>query len=144
MHQSLLKKVDLTSLKSQVDKLAVEKLETNQADLSKLSDVRDNDVVKKTVYGDLVKKVNAIDTSKLVSKRKHNSDKEGFGRNIEEVENKVPDISALNAKATKIENKIPDKSHLVTNAKLNAEISKIENKMPDATGLVKKKFLTQN
>ena len=39
--------------------------------MSKLSDELDNDVVKKSVYGELVKKVNSIhafDTSKLVTK----------------------------------------------------------------------------
>ena len=86
----------------------------------------------------------AIDTSKLVSQRKHSSDKEDFGKDIEEVEIKIPDISAFNTKSTEIEIKIPDISHLVTNAKLNVKATKIENKIPDATGLVKKQILTQN
>ena len=34
-------------------------------DLSKLSDVVENDVVKKTVYDKLVAKVNSIDTSEF-------------------------------------------------------------------------------
>ena len=45
------------------------KLETNPVDLSKLSDVVKNEVVKKSEYNELVKKVNAIqttDTSNLV------------------------------------------------------------------------------
>ena len=37
-------------------------------DLSKLSNVVDNDVAKKTVYNQLVTKVNAINSSKLVKK----------------------------------------------------------------------------
>ena len=37
-------------------------------DLSKLSDVVKNDVVKKTVYDKLVTKVNSIDTSEFVLK----------------------------------------------------------------------------
>ena len=40
-------------------------------DLSKLSDVVKNDVVKKTVYDKLVAKVNSIDTSGI----KYNTDK---------------------------------------------------------------------
>ena len=43
-------------------------------DLSKLSDVVKNDVVKKTVYDKLVAKVNAIDTSDFVLKTKYDTD----------------------------------------------------------------------
>ena len=39
-------------------------------DLSKLSDVVKNDVVKKAVYDSLVAKVNNIDTSRFVLKTK--------------------------------------------------------------------------
>ena len=45
------------------------KLETNPVDLSKLSDIVKNEVVKKSEYNELVKKVNATqttDTSNLV------------------------------------------------------------------------------
>ena len=44
-------------------------------DLSKLSDVVKNDVVKKTVYDKLVAKVNNIDTNDFVLKTKYNADK---------------------------------------------------------------------
>ena len=44
-------------------------------DLSKLSDVVKNDVVKKTVYDKLVAKVNSIDTSAFVLKTKYDTDK---------------------------------------------------------------------
>ena len=47
-------------MKSKVDKLDVDKLEPVPADLSKLSDLVKTDVVKKTEYKQLVKKVNAI------------------------------------------------------------------------------------
>ena len=62
MHQNMLKKDDLTNLKSDIDKLDIGNLETNPADLSKLSNTVENDVVEKTVYGELVEKVNAIQT----------------------------------------------------------------------------------
>ena len=58
-------------MKSKVDKLEVGKLETTPVDLSKLSNVVKNDVVRKTEYNELVKKVNKInttDTSDLVKK----------------------------------------------------------------------------
>ena len=48
-HQNLLKKGDLSSHKSKVKKLEVNKLETIANDLRKLKDVIDNDVYKKTV-----------------------------------------------------------------------------------------------
>ena len=62
------KKDDLASLKSDVDESDFHKLKTVPFDLSKLSSVVNNDVVKRTVYDKLVAKVNAIDTNEFVSK----------------------------------------------------------------------------
>ena len=73
-------------------------------DLSKLSDVVENDVVKKDVYDKLVAKVNSIDTSRFVLKTSYGTDKN-------ELENKILDTSGLvkktdyNAKITEIEDK---------------------------------------
>ena len=44
-------------------------------DLSKLSDVVKNDVVKKAVYDKLATRVNNIDTSEFVLKTKYQTDK---------------------------------------------------------------------
>ena len=60
-------KSDLASLKTEVDKLDIDKLLPVPVDLSKLSDVVKKDV-KKPVYDKLVKKVNNIDTSEFVLK----------------------------------------------------------------------------
>ena len=68
-------KTNLGSLKTEVDKLDIDKLAPVPVDLSKLSDVVKNDVVKKTVYDKLVAKVNSIDTSEFVLKNKYNADK---------------------------------------------------------------------
>ena len=68
-------KPDLASLKAEVDQIDVEKLKTVPAELRKLSNVVNNDVVKKTVYDELVAKVNNIDTSGFVLKTKYNTDK---------------------------------------------------------------------
>ena len=60
---------NLSNLKSKIDKLDIGKLETTPVNLSKVSNVVKTDVVKKTEYDELVKKVNKInttDTSKLV------------------------------------------------------------------------------
>ena len=54
------KKADLASLKSDVGKLDIDKLETVPADLNKLSNILKNNVIKKTVHAELVIKVNAI------------------------------------------------------------------------------------
>ena len=59
-------KTNLANLKSEVDKSDVDKLTTVPVDLSKLSNVVKNDVVKKTVYNKLDAKVNNIDTSGFV------------------------------------------------------------------------------
>ena len=55
---SLVLKTNLATLESEVDKLDIEKLAPVPVDLSKLSDVLKNDVVKKTLYDKLVAKVN--------------------------------------------------------------------------------------
>ena len=57
-------------------------------DLSKLSDLVKNDVVKKDAYNKLVAKVNNIDVSGFVLKTKYDTDKS-------ELENKIPDTSGL-------------------------------------------------
>ena len=54
---------NLASLKTEVDKLDIDKLVPVPVDLSKISDVVKNDVVKKIVHDKLVAKVNSIDTS---------------------------------------------------------------------------------
>ena len=103
-------------------------------DLSKLSDVVKNDVVKKTAYDKLVAKVNSIDTSAFVLKTKYDTDKS-------ESENKIRDTSGFvkktdyNIKITEIERKIPDGSNLATKTALIT----VENKIPSVRSLVKKK-----
>ena len=130
-------KTNLANLKTEVDKLDIDKLATVPVDLSKLSNVVKNDVVKKTVYDKLVAKVNSIDTSRFVLKTKYDTDKS-------EVENKIPDTSGLvkktgyNAKITEIEGKTPGISSLATNAALTI----VENKIPNITSLVKKQIMT--
>ena len=63
-------KANLANLKTQVDKLYINKLAPVPGDLSKLSGVVKNDVVEKTVYDKLVAKVNSINTSVFVLKTK--------------------------------------------------------------------------
>ena len=65
------------SLKTEVDKLDIDKLVPFPVDLNKLSNVVKNDVVKKTVYDKLVPKVNSIDTSRFILKSNYDTYKAG-------------------------------------------------------------------
>ena len=56
-------KTNLASLKTELDKLDIDKLVSVPIDLSKLSDVLKNDAVKNDVYNKLVAKVVNINTS---------------------------------------------------------------------------------
>ena len=117
-------KTNLSNLKTELDKLDIDKLVPVPVDLIKLSDVVKNDVVKKGVYDKLVAKVNNIDTSRFVLKTKYDTDKS-------ELENKIPDTSGLvkktdyDAKQTDIEGKIPD----VTNLATKTALTTVENKI---------------
>ena len=84
-------KTNLANLKTEVDKLDVDKLATIPVDLSKLSNVVKTDVLKKTDYNKLVTKVDNIDTSGLVKKANYTT-------KITEIEGKIPDISDLATK----------------------------------------------
>ena len=68
-------KTNLTNLKTEVDKLDTDKLKTVPVDLSRLTNVLKNEVVKKTEYDKLVDKVNSIDTNKFLLKTKYDTDK---------------------------------------------------------------------
>ena len=81
-------KTNLANLKSEVDKLDVDKSKSIPTDLSKSSDVVKNDTVKKTDYNKLVTKVDNIDTSGLVKKTDYNT-------KISEIEDKITDTSNL-------------------------------------------------
>ena len=69
-------KTNLVNLKTEVHKLEVDKLVPVPVDLSKLSDIVKNAVVKKTMYDQLVAKVKNIDTSDFVFKTKYNAEKQ--------------------------------------------------------------------
>ena len=95
--------------------------------LSKLSDVVKNDVVKKTVYNKLVVKVDNIDISDFVWQTKYNADKT-------ELEKKIPNVTGFVKKGnlTELENKNPDVSSLATKPALTVA----ENKIPSVRNLV--------
>ena len=107
---------NLNNLKSKVDKFDVDKLIPVPVNLSKLSDVLKNDVVKKDVY-----------------KAK-----------IKNIEDKITEITNLTTKTTlndetnKVKGEIPNITNLATKTSLNA----VENKIRSVSNLVKK-IITQ-
>ena len=125
-------KTNLASLKAEVDQLDIDKLVPVPVDLSKLSDVVKNDVVKKAVYDKLVTKVNNIDTSDFVLKTKYQTDKKELEKKIHNVIGFVKKV-----KLTELQNKCPDVSSLATKPILTA----VENKIPSVSNLVKKNML---
>ena len=133
-------KKNLASLKTEVDKIDVDKLKTVPVDLAKLSNVVKNDVVKKTEYNKSVTKVDNIDTTNFVLKTKDEKDGSDFEDKLSKIDKKIPDVSDmvketdLNAKITEVEGKIPSISGLATNSASTA----IENKKPGVSSLVKK------
>ena len=148
-------KTNLANLKAEVGKLDIDKLVmTNPDDLSKLSNVLKNDVIKKTDYNARINKTEnkipdisnlatttalttvenkILDTSNPVKKTDYNT-------KIPEIENEIPDMSNLVTKIalTSIENKIPNISRLATKTELTA----VENKIPDMSNLATKNALT--
>ena len=128
-------KTNLANLKTEVDKLDIDKLKPLPDDVSKLSNVVTNDVVKKTNYNaKIIETENKIpNISNLATKT-----------SLSTVENKIPDASGLvkktdyNTKITEIENKIPGTSNLATKTALTS----VENKIPNINGLATKTELT--
>ena len=100
IRQALLKKVDLASLKSNVDKLDIDKLENVPSGLSSLES-----------------KVDKLDVDKLVPVPVD------LIKLSDVVKNDVVKKDVYNAKIKDIEDKIPDITNLATNTSLNAKIN---------------------
>ena len=102
-------KTNLAALKSQLDKIGVDKLKTTPTDLAKLSNLVKNDVVKKTDYNTKVTsieaqkagltkntvdnladitKLKAIDTNSFVTRTKFSADTNALDDKIDGVEKK--------------------------------------------------------
>ena len=103
-----------------MDKLDVDQLVTASVDLSKLSDVLKNDVVKKDIYN----------------------------AKIKNIEDQIPDITnlasnfTLNAKINKVKSKINNITNLPTTAALNANINEAKNKITNITNVATTTALT--
>ena len=109
---SFASKTNLAALKTEVDKVDVDKLKTTPTDLAKLSNVVKNDVVKKTDYNAKVTsiegqiagitkntidnladitKLKAVDTSNFVTRTKFSADTNALDDKVDGVE-KNPQI----------------------------------------------------
>ena len=86
---------NLASLKTEFDKIDVDKLKTVPVDLAKLSNVVKNDVAKKTEHNSLKTKVDNIDTTTFVLKTKYEKDGSDFEDKISKIDKKIPDVSDL-------------------------------------------------
>ena len=141
---SFASKTNLAALKTEVDKIDVDKLKTAPTDLAKLSNVVKNDVVKKTDYNTKVTsieaqiagltkntvdnladitKLKAIDTNTFVLKTKLASDVTISENKIDTVEKKT-DISGLATKTSL-------NSYLQTST-FNSRVTEVENKIKAA------------
>ena len=148
-------KTNLTALKTEVDKIDAGKLKTVPVDLTKLSNVANNDVVKKTDYnakvtsiesqiagvtkktldnlGDITK-LKAVDTSSFVLKTKLVSDVTTLENEIDTIDKKIPDISRLATKTSLT-------SYLQTTT-FNSKVTEVENKIK-ATDIIAKSANTK-
>ena len=152
----LLVKLNLAALKTEVDKIDADKLNTVPVDLAKLTNAVENDLVKKTVYNTKVTiietqiagltknavdnladiiKLKAIDTNSFVLKTKLASDVVTTLENkIDTVDKKIPDISGLATKTSLT-------SYLQT-ATFNSKVAEVENKIR-ATDIIAKSANTK-
>ena len=114
--------------KSKLDKLDVDKLVPVPFDLSKLSDIVKNNVVKKNVYKAKIKNIEdkVPDITKLATNTTLNT-------KMNEVKGEIPSINKLTSTAalTTVENRIPNVSNLVKKCNYNKNINKIEKKITD-------------
>ena len=78
-------KTNLAALKTEVDKIDIDKLKTVPDDLAKLSNVVKNEVVKKTDFS----------ADNYVTRTKFSTDTNSLDDKIDKVEKKIPDVSRL-------------------------------------------------
>ena len=139
---SFVNKTNLAALKTEVDKIDVDKLKTTPIELDRLSNLVKNDVVKKNDYNTKVTsieaqiagltkntvdnladitKLKAIDTNSFVLKTKLTSDVTTLENKTDTVDKKIPDISGLTTKTSL-------NSYLQTST-FNSKVTEVENKI---------------
>ena len=154
---SFASKTNLAALKTEVDKIDVDKLKTTPTDLAKLSNVVKNDVVKETDYNAKVTsiegqiagvtknttdnlndiaKLKAVDTSNFVLKTKFSADINTLDDKIDGVEKEIPDISGLATKTSL-------NDYLKTSA-FTSKVTEVESKIKDTDIIAKSAFTKAN
>ena len=147
---SFASKTNLPALKTEVNKIDVDKLKTTPIDLDRLSNLVKNDVVKKTDYntkvtsieGQLagitkntidnladITKLKAVHTSNFVLKTKLASDVNTLENKIDTVDKKIPDISGIATKTSL-------NDYLQTST-FNSKVTEVENKIKAADIIAK-------
>ena len=150
---SFASKTNLAALKTEVDKLDTDKLKTTPADITKLTNAVDNDLVKKTVYNAKVTaiesqiagvtqsatnnlaeitKLKAVDTTSFATKTQLSSDKNALDDKIDKVDKKIPDISGLATK-TSFSNYLQTTTFNSKVTELQGKITTAEGKIPSIT-----------
>ena len=147
---SFASKTNLAALKTEVDKIDADKLKATPADLAKLTNAVEYDVVKKTDYitkvtsieaqiaaltkntvdnlADITK-LKAIDTNSFVTRTKFSTDANALDDKIDGVEKKIPDISGLATKTS-----LNSYFEIST---FNSKVTEVENKIKDADIIAK-------
>ena len=87
---SFASKTNLVALKTEVDKIDVDKLKTVTDDLAKLSNVVKNEVVKKTDFS----------ADNYVTRTKFSTDTNALDDKIDKVDKKIPNVSNLATKSS--------------------------------------------
>ena len=152
---SFASKTNLAALKTEVDKIDADKLKTTPADLAKLTNAVEHDVVKKTHYNtkvtsieaqiaELTKntadnladitKLKAIDTNSFVNKTKFSADINTLDGKIDGVEKKKPDISGLATKTSL--------NYYLKTSTFNSKVTEVESKIKD-TDIIAKNAVTK-
>ena len=131
---------NLSNLKSKVDKVDIDKLVHIPVDVSKISDVVKNNVVKKDVYNAKIKNIEdkTPDISNVATNSSLKAKINEFKGEISSV-TKVATNAYLNAKINEVKDEILNITNLVSTTALTAA----ENKMPKIKNLVKKLTITQ-
>ena len=141
---SFASKTNLAALKTEVDKIDVDKLKTVPDDLAKLSNVVKNEVVKKIDFS----------ADDYVKKAKFSGDINSLDDKIDKVEKKIPDASSLETKrnvttliknlVNRIDNlkikeyaKKTSLSGYMLTSTFNTKSTELENKIKDADIIAK-------
>ena len=147
---SFASKTNLAALKTEIDKIDADKLETTPIDLDRLSNLVKNYVVKKADYnakvtsreGQIARvtkntldnltditKLKAIDTNSFLTRTKFTADTNALDDKIDGEQKKKPDIGGLATKTSL-------NAYLQTST-FNSKVTEVENKIKDADIIAK-------